>query len=66
MRRGLHRGGDPKVVPPLPADLAVQRHQIDGVECEMLGVHGRAGAARNQRGLALMHARAFLHPEVLR
>jgi hypothetical protein len=65
MRRGLHRGGDPKVVLPLPADLAVQRHQIDGVAGEMPGVHGPAGAARNQLGLALTRAQACLDPEVL-
>ena len=66
MRRGPHRGGDPNGVLSLPANLAaVQRHQIDGVAGEMPGVHGPAGAARNQRGLALMHAQAFLDPEVL-
>jgi hypothetical protein len=65
MRRGLHRGGDPKVVLPLQADLAVQRHQIDGVAGEMPGVHGPAGAARDQRGLALTRAQACLGPEVL-
>ena len=58
MRRGLRRGGDPKVVLPLPADLGVQRHQIDGVAGEMPGVHGPAGAARDQLGLALACAQA--------
>ena len=65
MRRGLHRGGDPKVVLPLPADLAVQRDQIDGVAGEMPRVHGPACTARDQLGLALTRAQAFLDPEVL-
>ena len=64
MRRGLHRGGEPKAVLPLP-DLAVPRHQIDGVAGEMPGVHGPAGAARDQLGLALTRAQAFLDPEDL-
>ena len=59
-------GCDPEIVLPLPADLAAtQRDQIDGVACEMPRVHGPAGAARNQRGLALTRAQAFLDPEDL-
>jgi len=56
MRRGLHRGGDPKAVLPRPADLSVRRRQIDGVAGEMPLVHGPAGTARDQLGLALTHA----------
>jgi Transposase, Mutator family len=50
-RRGLHRGSDPKVVLPLPTDLAVQRHQIDGVAGEIPRVHGPL-APRDGLGLA--------------
>jgi hypothetical protein len=50
----------------MPADpAAAQRHQIDGQAGEMPGVYGPAGAARNQLGLALTRAEAFLDPAVL-
>jgi hypothetical protein len=65
MRRGLHRGGDPKVLLPLPADLSVQRHEIDRVAGGMPGVYDPAGATRDQLGLALARAQAFLDTEVL-
>ena len=55
--------GGARVVFPLPADLAaVQRHQIDGVAGAMPGVHGPAGAARDQLGLALTRALALPGP----
>ena len=55
----LHGGCDPEMGLRLPANLAAtQRDQIDGVACEMPGVHGPAGAAGNQRGLALTRAQA--------
>jgi hypothetical protein len=64
MRRGLHRGGDPEIVLPLrQLTLAVQRHQIDDVAGEMPGVQCPAGAARDQRGLALTRAQVCLDPE---
>jgi hypothetical protein len=36
----------------------VQRHQIDGMACEMPRVHRPPGAACNQRGLPLARAQA--------
>ena len=50
----------------LSADLVVQRHQIDGVAGEMPGVHGPAGAARDQRGLALTLAQEVLGRDLAR
>jgi hypothetical protein len=44
-----------------------RRTEIPGLRQagEMPGVHGAAGAARDQLGLALTSAQAFLDPEVL-
>ena len=47
---------------PLLKNLEDQTIVVTGVASEMPGVHGPAGAARNQRGLALTRAQDLPGP----